>query len=570
MKKTVFLLLVAAGVICRANPIYADFDLSRSNNKFGIHLAQPHLEEIKRAAELVNSNGGDWGYVTLVIQENDRDRQKWQEIFDLLRQYHLIPIIRLATQPEGEIWRRPSKEDVRAWVEFLDSLNWVVKNRYVILFNEPNHGQEWGGEVDAKDYAEVAFNFAKSLKEKNPSFFIMLAGFDTSAPSSVPNYEDEGVFLREMFNVTSYKLQDLIDGWSSHSYPNPAFSGSIWDTGRRSIRGYLWELDYLKSLGVTKNLPVFITETGWDGNRVNRDSVADNYQAAFQSIWQPDDRVVAVTPFVLDYQGPPFLGFSWKLPADQIVGDRSFYQQYYTIASLAKIKGNPEIIEKGVLSFSLPHQLVTDSTFNFPVKIKNLGEGIWDRESDYYLSLNGYSQSLYSFSDLKDIKPDEEAEINLYLKTSGLIKQQKVQLVLFHGDKKIVKSDQWQFNILGLPKLDFKVNLYPKLKTDASDLELQLFDKDEKLIFKRKGLKVNNGLGKIDKIQNIILGDRYRAVIIESYYLPRQTFITFKKDDNSISFRPMIPLDFDLNGRFSFNDLIMLIRQPKLFKLLFP
>src|SRR4030067_3611659 len=71
------------------------------NNKFGIHLAQPHLDELEKTKELVNSNGGDWGYVTLVIQENDRDKNKWQEVFDRMRQLHLIPIIRLATVPEG-------------------------------------------------------------------------------------------------------------------------------------------------------------------------------------------------------------------------------------------------------------------------------------------------------------------------------------------------------------------------------------------------------------------------------------------------------------------------------------
>ncbi|PIV62699.1 hypothetical protein COS12_01355, partial [Candidatus Roizmanbacteria bacterium CG01_land_8_20_14_3_00_33_9] len=95
MKKR-FVLLIAIIFLLIAPSIDAT-ESGRPNNKFGIHLAQPHHDEIKKAAELVNSNGGDWGYVTLIIQENDRSVQKWQEIFDLLRQYHLIPIIRLAT-----------------------------------------------------------------------------------------------------------------------------------------------------------------------------------------------------------------------------------------------------------------------------------------------------------------------------------------------------------------------------------------------------------------------------------------------------------------------------------------
>src|SRR5690606_12585759 len=83
------------------------------NNKFGIHLAQPHDEDLDRADELVNSSGGEWGYITLVIQENDRDVNKWQGIMDKLRERKLIPIIRLATQPENSNWRRPSSEEAK-------------------------------------------------------------------------------------------------------------------------------------------------------------------------------------------------------------------------------------------------------------------------------------------------------------------------------------------------------------------------------------------------------------------------------------------------------------------------
>ena len=140
------------------------------NNIYGIHLAQPHPQDIQAASDLVNSNGGKWGYVTLVIQENDRNREKWQGIFDQMRELRLIPIVRLATQPEGENWRRPEEEDAPDWIEFLNSLNWVVKSRYIILFNEPNHGSEWGGEVDETSYAKVVVAFARALKEKNQDF----------------------------------------------------------------------------------------------------------------------------------------------------------------------------------------------------------------------------------------------------------------------------------------------------------------------------------------------------------------------------------------------------------------
>ena len=94
------------------SPIFAtENPLETPNNKFGIHLAVPTDEDLEAAGQLANSSGGDWGYVTLVIQENDRNTEKWQGIFDRLRRLHLIPIIRLATGPQGDMWRKPEPSE---------------------------------------------------------------------------------------------------------------------------------------------------------------------------------------------------------------------------------------------------------------------------------------------------------------------------------------------------------------------------------------------------------------------------------------------------------------------------
>jgi hypothetical protein len=231
----------------------------RSENKFGIHLAVPDNGELEKAAELVNSNGGDWGYVTIVIQENDRNHEKWQDIFNKLRELHLIPIIRVATVPQGPVWKRPVPEDVDSWVDFLNGLNWVVKDRYVILFNETNHGQEWGGSVDPVSYAKISQLFAQKLKERNKDFFVMLGGLDASAPSAAPEYADEADYLKTVIDtIGKDDFNKLFSGLSSHSYPNPGFVGSPYASGRGSVRTYEWELYLLESWGV-KELPVFLT-----------------------------------------------------------------------------------------------------------------------------------------------------------------------------------------------------------------------------------------------------------------------------------------------------------------------
>lgn len=542
MKKTLIIIFI---LLAFPNFIFA----STPNNKFGMSLAQPNTDQFYEVKKLINSNGGDWGYVTLVIQENDRDINKWQGIFNQLSSLHLTPIIRLATSPVGENWRRPEAKDAQKWVDFLDSLNWVTKNRYIILFNEPNHGSEWGGEVDAKNYAEVSGEFAKKLKEKNKDFFIMLAGLDASAPSWMPCLEDEEKFLREVFQGLR---TDLIDGLASHSYPNPAFSGSPYAMGRGTVRTYEWELALLKELGVKKELPVFITETGW--KRGNEQVVAGNFQTAFDQIWGPDNRVVAVTPFVFDYQGEPFLEFSW-----QKYNSQEFYQQYYAVQEMSKIKGEPEQIEKGWINFRLPTDLVVQSTYHFKVKINNLGQAVWDKDSDYQLNQSNLVESGgFLFEDLKDINPFEEKDVYFTLKTNENLGSKKIKFVLQKNNKNILLSDEWNINILPLPGLKFETRFFPFGAGRGDNYEIQVFDVDDQLVFKKKNITVTKGIGEIKNIQNIALGELYRVVILKPYHLPRQEFVVFKKDLNKIKFKWLLPFDFNNDGTFNLKDLLRL------------
>jgi hypothetical protein len=312
--------------------------LSVPNNKYGIHIVDSN--DIKDIAPLVNSSGGSWGYVTLVITEGDRNIDVWSKQFDLLRRLHLIPIIRLATHTEGSGWVTPKKEDADQWARFLDALPWPTKNRYIIPFNEPNHAAEWGGTVNPEQYAEVFTVIAIKLKEASDEFFILPAGLDASAPNG-PSTMDEEIFLRRAIGAEPVLL-DLIDGWTSHSYPNPGFSGSPYASGRGTLRTYEWELAILKNLGLKKDLPVFITETGWahtgfdwKSRLLSPDTVASYITIASKTVWN-DPRIAAVTPFLFQYQQPLFAMFSWLGLAT-----REPYPFYRSYQQIAKVKGEP-------------------------------------------------------------------------------------------------------------------------------------------------------------------------------------------------------------------------------------
>lgn len=279
-----------------------------------------------------------------------------------------------------------------------------------------------------------------------------------------------------------------------------------------------------------------------------------------------------MTPFVFDYQGDPFLNFSWKLPSAEATEEQAFYPQYYTIQSLSKSAGDPEQIDTGSLAIDFPKEFVASSNYHLRLKLKNTGQAIWDKKDNYELRItgNGAKKITYFFSDLKQIKPFEETEVDLYLKTISVSGRNTSKVVLVKKDKNILETGELNFEIIPLPSLKFKVKFYPKLITEGDQFEIQVFDEKEELVFKRGGLQVKNGIGYINDVQNVIPGRKYRIVVLNPYYLPRQISIIMKRADNTVQFKRMIPFDFNRDGHLDWEDLNALFQHPELMRLLFP
>ena len=363
------------------------------NNKVGIHITDE--KDLQDAAALVNSSGGEWGYVTFVITEAERDHNRWQQVFDQMRRLHLIPIVRIATKANGDIWEAPNEAEINNWIAFLNSLNWVIQNRYVIIANEPNHANEWGGKIDPSGYATYLNKFAGALHTASSDFFVLPAGFDASAKNTSVTM-DETAFLKKMITAEP-NVFDNVDGWASHSYPNPGFSGKETDTGRGTIDTFDWELYYLKTLGVNKELPVFITETGWSNLKIDAEKISSMYGYAFTNVWN-DKRVVAVTPFILDYPQAPFSEFSWKK------SDGTFYPYYSGMQSLHKTAGEPIQVVSGQILGAVAQPLIPiGSDFVGVILAKNTGQSIWN-PVDVFVAGDTKDINIKSYS-FPDIEP---------------------------------------------------------------------------------------------------------------------------------------------------------------------
>lgn len=296
------LLLGLVGGLCSAPQVQAAEVL-------GIHIL--NTSELEKAGTLLKTeeNKDNWDYVTIPFTLNDLNkREEWQRFFYDARQKKMQPIVRLITRAEGAVWIVPTRKDLVSMFTMLSSLDWPQpEERLVVVFNEPNHQNEWGGRIDPEGYANILQFTADWLHSEDKNFKVLPAGLDLSAPNGSTTMEAFRYIDAMLANHE--RLLDSIDGWTSHSYPNPAFSAAPSAKGKNSLYGFEYELDYLKKKS-SREFPIYITETGWVDNSKTSKLLTQYYEYAVKNVWT-DPRIRAVTPFVL--QGAPgmFAPFSF-------------------------------------------------------------------------------------------------------------------------------------------------------------------------------------------------------------------------------------------------------------------
>ncbi len=419
--------------IFSSNSVFAVSDpRSVPNNKVGINILSPEAE-VEDAGTLVNTNG-DWGYVVVTIAKNERDLSRWQNFLNQTNKYHLIPIIRLATEFDAQngYWKQPGETDAQDWADFLSKLYFPTKNRYIQIYNEVNRDSEWGGSVNPSSYAKELDKTINALKSKSSDFFVLNAPLDLALQNSKTSIE-ASEFFRAMDTSTSSGIFKKLDGWASHSYPNPNFSASPDKLGRTGINGYDWELSEIAQFTQGKNLPVFITETGWKRGEgvkqgLSEEVISDYYKEAFANIWN-DERVAAVAPFLLGYPESLFNQFAFKITG---VENRDYYKYFFTIRDLPKVQGQPEREDAlSDIKIFAPNYLVKNIGNYITVNFKNTGNYMWDCQRDLTINILGEDTKGYQvFWTKEEIYPGEEAQAIIRIESGFTdIKPNTIQII---------------------------------------------------------------------------------------------------------------------------------------------
>jgi hypothetical protein len=199
-----------------------------------------------------------------------------------------------------------------------------------------------------------------------------------------------------------------------------------------------------------KTLPVFITETGWK-HTVNTKKekllepgeLTEKYKYAFENVWT-DKEIVAITPFVLNYQEDLFNNFSWKRE------DGSFYPFYQSVQEIPKVKGTPQLEDKGEIVFFIgPTILEEGARGSGYLFIKNEGQAIWTPE-DTKVNISFQNEGGISVSISSSLEPKKTQFFSVNFPTPEYQGSLWGKLVIERNGKKI--SSEYRFEIYQLKK----------------------------------------------------------------------------------------------------------------------
>jgi len=304
------------------------------NNIVGLNLARLHQPRyIWAASEVANANGGAWGYVTILLTNQDRNvsspEHLLQQVLDRCYEARLQPIIRVGTRFDEStgIWERPTDDDPALWRELFERVTWPTRTVWVVPANEPNLGREWGGTVDVPSYARY-LERCMHIFGDSPRFKVVNGPLNLSNPHNPPEMRDAFDFLAEHMALTPSVFERL-PAWASNSYQ----IDGVGEGERFTHRGYEVELEQ-----IGRDLPVIITESGVL-HRHGEDEIARFFVEAYKH-WQSDRRVIAATPLFWD----PDVDDHWMftLDAEGNVGTSS--ATYRTLRELPRVAGSPEVV----------------------------------------------------------------------------------------------------------------------------------------------------------------------------------------------------------------------------------
>jgi O-antigen ligase len=168
------------------------------------------IAQIKQAGFTTIRQTFPWAAIEPV--EGQFDWTKWDRIVDAASDLNLIAV--LDTAPT---WAAASNlQPPTSTLQFANFAR-AVAQRYgdridtYQIWDEPNLGDRWRGEVNPIEYAELLRQARDAIKQVDPTATIVLAGLAPTVESSQANMAD-WLFLRRMYEAGARDLFDVVAG----------------------------------------------------------------------------------------------------------------------------------------------------------------------------------------------------------------------------------------------------------------------------------------------------------------------------------------------------------------------
>ncbi|MDZ4228807.1 MAG: hypothetical protein U1C50_00970, partial [Patescibacteria group bacterium] len=158
-------------------------------------------------------------------------------------------------------------------------------------------------------------------------------------------------------------------------------------------------------------------------------------------------------------------------------------------------------------------------------------------------------------------EPGQPVKVDINLKTGSSLDPVSLKMQLTNKGQPFGQAFEITIQVIPPPTIVISARRLIKVPGSDDDHRLLVYDADNRLLSE---IIVSLSSGRSGKVSlyNLVPNQAYRLVLLEPYYLPRQTWIVLSKGANQAKFKPLLPLDFDQSGNLTLNDFWAWLLQP--------
>jgi O-antigen ligase len=190
-----------------------------SSRGAGVNVALEQYDEAQLKAELaqIKQAGFSWirqtfPWAQIEPEQGQFDWTKWDRIVQNSGDLSLIAVLDTAPLWAASSTSHPPTSRVQ-FAGFARALALRYGDRidYYQIWDEPNLGDRWRGEVNPVEYAEMLRQARDAIKQVDPTATIVLAGLAPTVETSKANLAD-WLFLRRLYEAGASNLFDVVAG----------------------------------------------------------------------------------------------------------------------------------------------------------------------------------------------------------------------------------------------------------------------------------------------------------------------------------------------------------------------